>query len=36
MWLTIFALAFAGAIFLTVSAFIMQHAKLSAVFDLTG
>ena len=36
MWLTIFAVALAGAICLTVSAFIMQHAKLSAVFGLTG
>ena len=36
MWLTIFAITLAGAICLTVAAFIMQHAKLSAVFGLTG
>jgi hypothetical protein len=36
MWLTIVAVALAGAICLTVAAFIMQHVKLSAVFGLTG
>jgi hypothetical protein len=35
MWLMIFAVTLAGAICLTVSASIMQHSKLSAVFGLT-
>jgi hypothetical protein len=36
MWLTIFAVALAAAICLNVSAFMMQNAKCSAVFGLTG
>ena len=36
MWLTILAITLAAAIILTVSAVMLQNAKFSAVFGLTG